>query len=89
MLTSDNIQCTEGDVIEAVEWTLPCLLLQLFHQNFCLLVHHFQEVRQDGKVEGWRQHFPPLAPLSPSANQIVKDRKDTYFHNMKMVCVHG
>lgn len=42
--TTDDVQRTEGDVTETVEWTFPGLLLQLFHQNLCLLIHHKQEV---------------------------------------------
>lgn len=53
---------------EAVEWTLPGMLLQLLHQGVGLLVHHFQEIRQDGEVEGGSQHLSPLAPLRASAN---------------------
>jgi len=56
-------------VTEAVEFALPRLLLQLLHQNLRLLVHHFQEVRQDREVEGRGQHLPPLMPLAPGADR--------------------
>lgn len=69
ILTTDNVQGTQCHVIEAVEWTLPCLLVQLVHQDLSLLVHHLQEVRQDGEVEGGSQHLSPLTPLCPSADE--------------------
>lgn len=69
ILTTDDVQGTEGDVIEAVEWTSPHLFLQLLHQDLCLLVHHLQEVSQDGEMEGGCQHLPPLTPLFSCAAQ--------------------
>lgn len=75
MLTTDNVQGTQGHVTEAVERTLPHLLLQLLHQDLGLLVHHFQEVRQDGEVEGGSQHLSPLTPLMASADQKKKTSK--------------
>lgn len=68
-LTADDVQGAQGDVAEAVELALPRLLLQLLHQDLCLLVHHLQEVRQDGEVEGGSQHLPPLTPLLARADQ--------------------
>lgn len=68
-LTTNNVQGTEGDVVEAVERTLPCLLLQLLHQDVGLFVHHFQEVGQNREVEGGSQHLSPRAPLSTGADQ--------------------
>lgn len=56
-------------MVEAVEWTLPCLLLQLLHQDIGLLVHHFQEVGKDGEVEGGSQHLSPPTPLSAGADR--------------------
>ena len=72
ILTTDNVQGTQGHVIKAVKWTHPCLLLQLLHQDLRLLVHHFQELWQDGEVEGGGQHLPPLTPLRASADQKKK-----------------
>lgn len=68
-LTTNNVQGAEGDVVEAVERTLPCLLLQLLHQDVGLLVHHFQEVSQDGEVEGGSQHLSPRTPLCAGADR--------------------
>lgn len=73
-LTTDDVQGTEGDVAEAVERTSPGLRVQLLHQDLGLLVHHLQEVRQDGEVEGGRQHLPPLAPLIPSADREEEEK---------------
>lgn len=68
--TTDDVQGAQGDVAEAVEGTLPGLLIQLLHQDFCLLVHHLQEVGQDGEVKGGRQHLPPATPLGTSAESV-------------------
>lgn len=64
--TTDDVQGTQGDVTEAVERTLPSSLLQLLHQDVSLLIHHFQEIGQDGEVKGRSQHLPPLTPLRTS-----------------------
>lgn len=61
--TANDVECTESDVAETVERTLPCLLLQLLHQDAGLLIHHFQEVSQDREVEGGSQHLSPFTPL--------------------------
>lgn len=81
VLTTDNIKSTESDVTEAVKLTFSCQLVQLFHQKFCLLVHHLQEVRQDGKVEGRGQYPPALLPLFPCANQRNSEGLDMGFYS--------
>lgn len=85
MLTTDNVQGTQGNVIEAVELTFPCLFLQFLHQNLSLFVHHFQEVRQDGEVEGGSQHLSPLTPLRPGADQKKKTSKKDKTHVYTLV----
>lgn len=60
---------------ETVEGTLPGLQLQLLHQDFSLLVHHLQEVGQDGEVKGGSQHLPPATPLGASAAKHEEHRR--------------
>lgn len=61
--TTNDVESAESDVAETVEWTLPCLLLQLLHQDAGLLIHHFQKVSQNREVEGGSQHLSPFTPL--------------------------
>lgn len=56
-------------MVEAVEGALACLLVQLLHQHLGLLVHHLQELRQDGEVEGGGEQLPPPPPLVPRAGE--------------------
>ena len=69
-LTTYNIKGTESDVVKAVEGPFSCLLLQLFHQDLGLLVHHLQKLCQNGEVEGGGQHLAPPPPLVPCAGMV-------------------
>lgn len=56
-------------MVEAVEGALACLLVQLLHQHIGLLIHHLQELRQDGEVECGGEQLPPPTPLVPRAGE--------------------
>ena len=62
-LTAYDVQSTECNVAEAVEWLSAYMLLHLLDQNITLFVHHVQEVGEDGEVESRGQHFASAPPL--------------------------
>lgn len=68
-LTTDNIQGTECNVVEAVEGSFACLFVKFLYQNLRLFIHHLQELVEDGEVEGGGQHLSSPAPFVPCAEQ--------------------
>lgn len=65
--TTDDVQSAQCDVATAVEGSPAHKGFQPTNQNLRLLLHHFQEVLQDGEVERGSQHLSPPAPLVSAA----------------------
>lgn len=73
--TTDDIESAECDVAEAVEGPFPCLRVKFVNEDLGLLVHHLQEVGQNGEMEGGREELssaPPFIPRTEREREIIR-----------------